>query len=238
MKRLRRFLQQVLGSGGGPRLLAGTAAVLLSFVASSALAAGGGGHVVPLDPHVNWWTWDSHAPPVGYFFINFFIFVAALVYFVKKPLAAAMLKRHTTVKHTIAENEAQLAKAQRQFEDTKGKLAHVEKESTELVERSKADGIAEREQIVESAHDYANRMRHDATQILANESVRAAKRLQLETARAALAAAEQMLARGMTDADRQRLFEQAIDELERGDATTTRTNRKPGAPESTAGGAP
>ena len=178
-------------------------------------SAHGGGHGHGHGaPHVNWWKWDPNAPPVGWFAINFVIFVYFLVKFARKPLAAAMQKRHETIKATIEENQSAFDAIKSKHDTYRGKLANVDQESRELIESTKQDGALERDRIVKNAEEYAARMKSDVVTVVAQEEQRAAQRLQSDVAKAALADAEQMLRRGITDADRERLFEQSLKEIE------------------------
>lgn len=138
--------------------------------------------------------------------------------FAGKPIKAAMAKRHVTIKSAIEENEALLGKVKSKYEETRGKLAGVEQESRMLVENTKQDGVVERDRIVAGANDYVRRMREDVVTVISQEEERAQKRLQLEVARLALASAEELLRRGVTDADRERLFNEAIAALEQAEA--------------------
>ena len=86
------------------QLLAQIAFVMaLTLVSGAALATGGGGPVYFSD--INWWEWDKSKLPVGWFIVNFIIFVGILSHFVKKPLAAAFENRHNTIKQSIADNQ-------------------------------------------------------------------------------------------------------------------------------------
>ena len=172
-------------------------------------------------PHINFWSWDQHAPPVGWYAVNFIIFVFFLVKFAKKPLAAAMKARHDTIKATIDENQKAYDTAKERHDSYRQKLAHVDTESRELIESSKHDGANERDRIIATAREYAKRLREDAITVISNEEVRARNRLQHDIARAALKSAEDMLRRGLTDADRERLFDQSLQMIEQSEAHGT-----------------
>ena len=72
------------------------AASVLCFAAVAFAAKAGHG-----DPHVNWWTWDDHAPPVGWFIIDFVIFIGLIYFLAKKGVVAMFKKRHETIKGAI-----------------------------------------------------------------------------------------------------------------------------------------
>ncbi len=184
-------------------------------------AHGGGHHASTGTPHINLWSWDQHAPPVGWYAVNFLIFVIFLVKAAKKPLAAAMQRRHDSIKATIEENQKAYDAAKERHDSYRQKLAHVDTESRELIERSKEDGALERDRIIAGAREYAKRLREDAQTVIEHEEEGARRRLQHDVARAALKGAEDMLRRGLTDADRERLFEQSLQMIESSDAHTS-----------------
>lgn len=185
--------------------------------------AHGGGHHGASEgtPHINLWNWDQHAPPVGWYAVNFLIFVFFLVKFAKKPLANAMQSRHDSIKATIDENQKAYDTAKERHDSYRQKLAHVDTESRELIESSKQDGANERDRIIATAREYAKRLREDAVSVISQEEERARTRLQHDVARAALKGAEDMLRRGLTDADRERLFDQSLQMIEQSEAQTS-----------------
>ncbi len=184
----------------------------------AAEAAHGGGHASTGAPHINLWSWDQHAPPVGWYAVNFVIFVVFLVKAARKPLAAAMQRRHDSIKATIEENQKAYDAAKERHDTYRNKLANVDAESRDLIDRSKEDGALERDRIISSAREYAKRLREDAQTVIEQEEERARRRLQTDVAKAALKSAEDMLRRGLTDADRDRLFEQSLQMIESSDA--------------------
>ena len=181
---------------------------------------GGGHHASTGTPHINLWSWDQHAPPVGWYAVNFIIFVVFLVRAAKKPLAAAMQRRHESIKATIEDNQKAYDTAKERHDTYRKKLANVDAESRELIDRSKEDGALERDRIIAGAREYAKRLREDAQTVIEHEEEGARRRLQHDVARAALKSAEDMLRRGLTDADRDRLFEQSLQMIESSDAHT------------------
>ena len=87
MRRLRDLVRRLLASPGARRALAGVSMATASLLCAIAEAAGGGGQDAGHGaPHLNLWTWDDHAPPIGWFFFDFLVFVGLLVYLTRKPI--------------------------------------------------------------------------------------------------------------------------------------------------------
>ena len=184
----------------------------LMLVSGVALAAAPTGPVYFSD--INWWDWDAKKLPVGWFIVDFVIFVGLLVHFVKKPLAAAFENRHNAIKKTIEDNEKAHADARQAHDEFQSKLANVDAEGNALIERSKADGALERDKMIEDANAYSERIKVDSKAIVDQEYTQARVRLQAFTALAALGDAEERLKANITDGDQTRLLEEAIAELE------------------------
>lgn len=219
MRKLKQNLESWLTQPGMRRMLAGltfTAASVVTMVARAASPAHGGGHGAP---HVNWWRWETGAPPVGWFILDFILFVVLIVYFAKKPVRAAFIARHERIKKAIHDACETHAQAKDRYEDYRGKLANVEAESAVHVERGKLDGAHERDQIVLAANEYAERLRTDAKAVIDQELAKAMARLQHQTATLLLQRTEQVLRTTLTDRDRERLLDEAIAAFEKKEAS-------------------
>ena len=221
MKRLREWLNRLLGSREGRRVLAGAGAGTATFLCAVAYGAGGGGHHGG-DLHINWWTWDTHAPPVGWFWIDFLLFVGLLVYFLKKPMVALFQERHRSIKQAIEDAQQAYTKAKNHHDDYTSKVKNLEAEESALIEGARKDGDALRERIVADAEAYGERLRKDAATSGAAEMERAQKRLREQVVQKVVARAKDILTHDLEDHDRERLLESAIRDLENGGTSVSR----------------
>jgi F-type H+-transporting ATPase subunit b len=202
-------------------LLAG---ILVLLAPAIVLASGGGGHGEGV-PHINWWTWDMHAPPVGWFLLDFAIFVFGLVYFTKKPIRQAFKARHEAIKKTIDDNTHAATRARDKYATARERLASIERESKELIERIRSEGSFEKERIVEAARDYVQRLHADTKTMLSQETNATRERLRADVAAVVLARAEEVIARELTQHDRERMVDEAIDEIEESEAPPPQRRR-------------
>jgi len=220
MKKLRELLSRLLKKPGFRRVLGGltlATSSLFALVVRAAEGGHGGGHAAP---HVNWWEWSAHAPPVGWFIVDFVIFVVGLVYFTRRPIRAAFLARHERIKRALAEADEAHRGASEKYEEYRGKLANVDAEAQHHVERGRIDGEHERDQIIAQAKEYSERLRQDARAVAAQEVDKARQRLQAEVIDQVLEATEKLLKDRLTDSDRERLLDEAIHALEHADTAT------------------
>ena len=191
------------------------AAVLLVVCAALPLAwASGAHHGAGEAPTINWWVWDAHQPPMGWFLLDFAIFLAGLIHFARKPLGGALAERHDTIKRSISEAASAHAKAASRQALVRDKLARMESEAQGLAASSQTDGQAEHDQIVADAKAYAARLQQDSSAIAAQEQKRAEERLRRQLLQAALLQASEKLTQELDSKHQQEILERAIGELE------------------------
>lgn len=216
--------------------LAGLVPAIVMFAASVASAAGGSGEH-GAHHEINWWSPNPEAPPLGWFIINFVVFAVGLVVFARKPIRAAFLLRHETVKRQISEAQEAFETATERYEGYQIKLANVDEEAAQFVARGREDGQAERERVLAAGSDYSERLRADSETIVVQEYEGARTRLRREAVAGVMRAAERMLREQLTAQDRDRLVEEAIAQLEEGAKTATKPRRAQGGTRPRAGGA-
>jgi F-type H+-transporting ATPase subunit b len=188
---------------------------------TSALAAGGG-HSGNL--HINWWEWDDHAPPLGWFIVDFGLFVALLIYLIKKPLRNVFVKRHTTIKESIEQNQIAHGKAKAYHDEYRSKIDRIQQEVESLLQGAQADGISDRDSTVDAAQSYATRVSDEADSTIGQELSASRRRLHAQFSGDVLDVAGQMLRDQVSHEDQQRLIEDAIVALEKNPSTKAPAN--------------
>ncbi len=182
--------------------------LLVSTVASASAGSG--------EPHVNWWKWDVHAPPIGWYVLDFVIFCLVLRVVVRKFVLPALAKRHFALKREIAaaSETKEDAKAHRDAYEQKRK--HVSEEAEQLKASASDDGAAMRDHTLEHAGVTAARMIADVDTIIAQDLKATQRDLSRITANQVVDEAETRLRTGMNDADRVRMFEASLLQIESG----------------------
>jgi F-type H+-transporting ATPase subunit b len=158
---------------------------------------------------INWWAWDPHRSPMGWFLLDFALFVALLVYFVAKPLRQALNDRHNTMRRAITQAAANHAKATSEQQLWGQKLAGLEAELRELEATSLADGEAEVIRMVADAEQRAAQVRVDAAAQLQQEQRRAHESVRRQSLAEVLMMAEEVLRATITPEDQSRLLDDA-----------------------------
>jgi F-type H+-transporting ATPase subunit b len=146
--------------------------------------------------------------------VMFFITLYILKRYVFGPLAAAIEKRRTQIEHSIQEAESNRDEAVRLLDEYRTQLVTARKEADELRDRGRRDGERERASIVTSAEGQRDRILTDTQQQVEAQSQAALASVRDDVASIALAAAEKVTRKTLTDDDHRRLVEDALKEID------------------------
>lgn len=154
--------------------------------------------------------------------LNFFLLIAVLIYFTRKPIRAFFAERRRSI-NTDLEQSAEL---QRQAEERHAKfqrrLVELERELEEIRRLGRERADAEREQILTDARDSAARIERTARSAIDQELRRAREKLRDEASDLAVELAAGLLGERVTDQDRDRLVDEFIARVEQKPAAAAR----------------
>jgi F0F1-type ATP synthase membrane subunit b/b' len=131
---------------------------MLAFIYSIILIfaeAGGnssGGWWQKAEPYLNYPGFEAWK------FLNLGIFIAIMVYLVKKPLTEAFKAKREAIRADLIKAEEEKQAALVQLTSTEAKLARLESESEEVVERAKAESKAEKMRITKETEAEVKRL--------------------------------------------------------------------------------
>ena len=115
----------------------------------------------------DWWN-HSAAPYLNYpgfeawKFLNLAIFIAILVYLLKKPLSTAFKAKREAIRAELIRAEEERQAALAKLTSAEAKLARIDSESDEIVEKAQREAAEEKARILREAEDEANRLRTQA----------------------------------------------------------------------------
>lgn len=112
-------------------------------------------------------------------FINLAIFVTVMVFLLKKPLSQAFKTKREAIRAELIKAEEEKQAALAKLTTVEAKLARVESESDEILEKARREATEEKARILREAEDEANRLRAQAT----SEIERRAQQARLELRR-------------------------------------------------------
>jgi F-type H+-transporting ATPase subunit b len=146
--------------------------------------------------------------------VMFFVTLWILKRYVFGPLSTTIEKRRSQIEQSIQEAESSRDEAVRLLDEYKAQLATARKEADELRERGRRDGERERASIVTAAEGQRDRILSDTQQQVEAQSRQALASVRDDVAGLALAAAEKVTRKSLTDEDHRRLVEEALQELD------------------------
>jgi len=141
---------------------------MLAFIYSFILIFAEGG--------VKWWSYPGFE---AWKFLNLIIFVSILVYLLKKPLSEAFKTKRETIRAELIKAEEEKQAALAKLTSAEAKLARIDSESDEIVEKAKLEAKEEKARIVKEADDEIKRLRTQAE----NEIERKSQQVRLQLRR-------------------------------------------------------
>jgi F-type H+-transporting ATPase subunit b len=126
------------------------------------------------------------------------------------PLAAALEKRRTQIQQSIEEAESTRDEAVKLLEQYQAQLAEARREADQLRERARREGESQRAEIVGAAEAQRERVLKDTEEQVEAQSRQAMSGLRDDVVGLALAAAEKVTGKTLTEDDHRRLIEDAI----------------------------
>jgi F-type H+-transporting ATPase subunit b len=146
-------------------------------------------------------------------FINFAILVAALVYFLKKPLKEYLLKRHDSVKEKIEEADRLLREAEEAKKVYEERLSKLESEIEAFRAAAFEEMEKERKKILDDARGLASRISEQARLAYEQEMKEALVKVRAEIAGQTIAAAERKVREVFRKEDHDRMVEEFIQKV-------------------------
>jgi F-type H+-transporting ATPase subunit b len=146
-------------------------------------------------------------------FVNFFVLVGLLIYFVGKPLKAYLAKRHNTVKTQLEETEKVLKDAQAIRAQYQERLDKLDGEIEVFKKQTLLEAEAEKKKIIEEAHMFAERIREQARLTAEQENKDMARRIKEQISRLTMEKAQQLITEKITQSDHDKLVEEFIVKL-------------------------
>ncbi len=157
---------------------------------------------------------NKEQPPYAYALINFSALMALFYFAGKKPMTQALKNRRQNVAKDIEEAQRMKREAEERAKQYQARLAHLGDELDATKRALEEAGKGERERIVKEAEEKAGRMQKDAAFLLEQEAKQLRLDLVQETADMAVAAAEELLKKRVTEADQERFAEEFLRSLE------------------------
>src|SRR4029453_11215817 len=155
--------------------------------------------------------------------VNLAAFLAVLLYFVARPLAAMFRSRQLAGEERLREARALREESARLGAEVHERMARLDQEIAEIRARGQAEGETERGMLSEKADREVERPRHEAEPKVGRRRALAKQELRKVAAELTAGAARELLTAQITEDDRQRLLEESVARL--GDESPARGSR-------------
>jgi F-type H+-transporting ATPase subunit b len=139
-----------------------------------------------------------------------------LVYFGRKPFRDFLSARSEAIRKGLDDAREAKELAQKALDEVNKSLQNKDREIAEIIAAAKASGERERELIMEEGRRMAEKLVEQARQNIEFEQKQASEAIKAEAVEIAMGLAGKKLAEKLTEADRKRLFEEALAKLEEG----------------------
>jgi len=126
-------------------------------------------------------------------FLNFFVFVGLMAYVLKKPLGDAFMAKREEIRAELIKAEEEKKAAMARLTAVEGKLAQLETEKDNIIERAKAEAAAEAKRIADNAEAESARLRQQVEADLARIEAQKRNELRRFSAEESIRLAEEKL---------------------------------------------
>jgi F-type H+-transporting ATPase subunit b len=146
--------------------------------------------------------------------INFAIYIALLVWLLRKPVANFFRTREQIYKQAVMKAESAKRDAEKKKRDMQQRLSQLEASSEEALSNARAEAAALMLQIQQDAEAMANRLRDEAGKTASIEIERARTEIREEMLTQALALSRKVLEDKMAEPDQKRLQTEFVTKIE------------------------
>lgn len=146
-------------------------------------------------------------------FVNLFLFVAVIVFILRRPIGEAMLARREGIRRDLMRAQEERNAALAKLEEVEARLGRLDAEVSSVREQARKDALLEQERIARAADEDAQKLRDRAVREIESAGKVARQELREFTAEQSVRLAEEMIRRDIRPEDDALLVEMSIDEL-------------------------
>lgn len=144
---------------------------------------------------------------------NILLFIAVLIFLVRKPLGQMFRGRSESIRSQLAEARTRREKADRLAEDIQSRLSQIETQVGSILQRAREEGERQKKEMIASAEAEAAKILASAKNEVEMRVKLARKELTEYAGELAADRAEKILQGALTEADRRKLFTEGLQGL-------------------------
>lgn len=157
--------------------------------------------------------WLNYPGLEAWKFLNLFIFVIAIIYFLRRPLTETFRARRATIRRDLMRAQEEKNAALAKLEEVEARLARLTTEVEGIRAQSAREAAEERERIRLATEAEIQKLREQARREIESAGKAARQELREFTAEQSVSLAEQIIRQDMRAEDDTRLINLEIEEL-------------------------
>jgi len=144
---------------------------------------------------------------------NFVILMGFLYWLLADKIKAFFIDRRKDIKETLENTATQKKEAEKKYRDYAEKIDKASAEIDNIFEMIKAQGVAEKQKIIDDAQKVAAKMKEDAQARIEQELQKASAQLRGEAVQLSVKMAEDILKRNITEKDHETMIKEYLDKV-------------------------
>lgn len=160
-----------------------------------------------------WNTYLNYPGFEAWKFFNLALFIAIMIYLVKKPLSEAFKAKRETIRAELIKAEAEKQAALAKLTTAESRLARLDAESAEVVEHAKQEAEAEKNRILQQTEFEIGKLREQASGEIERTSKLAKMELRRFSAEESIRLAEEKIKKEITAEKDARLVKANIEAI-------------------------
>lgn len=158
----------------------------------------------------SWWNYPGFE---AWKFFNLFVFVGALVYFLRQPVSLALRARREGIRRELIRAQEERDAALAKLAEVEARLSRLDSEVAGIREQAALDSAAEQERIAQSAKEDAEKIRMQAKREIENSGKAAKQELRRFAAEQSVKLAEAFVRHEIKPEDDERLVGQSVGQI-------------------------
>ncbi|MBC7933543.1 MAG: ATP synthase F0 subunit B [Rubrivivax sp.] len=167
------------------------------------LLAGGEGEVAWYN-YPGWEAWK---------FLNLFLFLGVLFYFLRRPLSESLIARRESIRRELMRAQEERNAALAKLEEVEARLSRLDAELETVRAQSQREAVEEKDRITRTAEEEMRKLREQAQREIESAGKVARHELRRYAAEQSVALAEELIRKDMRVEDDSRLMNDYVEEL-------------------------
>lgn len=144
---------------------------------------------------------------------NFFVLMGLLYWLLAAKVKEFFTGRRAEIKESLEKSAERKAEAEKKYREYSEKIDKASTEIDGIIEMIKAQGVTEKQKIIEDAERTAKKMKEDAQARIEQEMKKATEQLKAQSVELSVKMAEEILKRSITKDDHQAMVKEYIDKV-------------------------